>query len=44
MATRSDDEAKLAQVRSVLDRFDWERGDRQVALEEIDRIVFGDED
>ena len=31
--------AKLAEVRDVLAAFDWERDDRQYALEEIDRIV-----
>jgi hypothetical protein len=36
--------AKLAAVRGVLRAFDWERGDRQYALEEIERIVTaGDE-
>jgi hypothetical protein len=31
----------LAAIREVLIRFDWENGDRQLALEEIDRIAFG---
>jgi hypothetical protein len=35
---------KLAQVRDVLAAFDWECDDRQYALEEIDRIVFGGDD
>jgi hypothetical protein len=34
--------ATLARVRRVLAEFDWERDDRQLALEEIDRIVTGD--
>jgi len=38
----NDDAAKLAAVRGVLAAFDWERGDRQYALEEIDAIVSGD--
>ncbi len=37
-----DDSAKLAAVRDVLSNFDWERDDRQYALEEIDRIVTED--
>ena len=37
--TSNDDSAKLAAVRDVLAAFDWERDDRQYALEEIDRIV-----
>lgn len=35
----NDDSAKLAAVRDVLAAFDWESGDRQYALEEIDQIV-----
>ena len=31
--------AKLAAVRAVIAAFDWESGDRQYALEEIDAIV-----
>ena len=38
-----EDAAKLARVRDVLAAFDWERDDRQYALEAIDRIVFGGE-
>jgi ADP-ribose pyrophosphatase len=33
--------AKLDAVRGVLSAFDWERDDRQYALEEIERIVTG---
>ena len=36
--------AKLAKVRAVLVAFDWERDDRQYALEEIERIVTEGED
>lgn len=42
MTTPTDDSAKLAAVRSLLSAFDWERDDRQYALEEIDRIVMED--
>jgi hypothetical protein len=34
---------QLAAIRAVLARFDWERDDRQYALEEIDRIAGGDD-
>jgi hypothetical protein len=37
----SADAGKLAAIRAVLARFDWERDDRQLALEEIDRIAGG---
>jgi hypothetical protein len=33
--------AQLAAIRAVLAGFDWEFHDRQLALEEIDRIVGG---
>jgi hypothetical protein len=33
--------AQLAEVRAVLDAFDWEGDDRQYALEKIDGIVNG---
>ena len=33
--------AQLAEVRQVLDAFDWETDDRQYALEHIDDIVNG---
>jgi hypothetical protein len=36
----SEDQAKLAEIRQILSSFDWETGDRQLALEEIDLIVF----
>jgi hypothetical protein len=35
--------AQLAEVRAVLDAFDWEHSDRQYALEQIEQIVSGDE-
>jgi len=34
-------EDTLEAIREVLISFDWENGDRQLALEEIDRIAFG---
>jgi hypothetical protein len=37
----SPEAAKLAGVRAVLARFDWEHDDRQYALEKIERIVTG---
>jgi hypothetical protein len=36
--------AKLDAVRAVLSAFDWERDDRQYALEQIERIVTESED
>ena len=39
-----DAEARLAQIRDILNVFDWELDDRQYALEEIERIAFGDDD
>ena len=39
-----EDAGKLAAIRAVLARFDWERDDRQYALEEIESIVGGDHD
>jgi hypothetical protein len=33
--------AQLAEVRAVLEAFDWETGDRQFALEHVDDIVNG---
>jgi len=35
------DAGQLAEVRAVLDGFDWERDDRQYALEKIEQIVTG---
>ena len=32
---------QLAEIRLVLDAFDWETDDRQYALEQIDQIVSG---
>jgi hypothetical protein len=37
------DDPQLAQIRQILDAFDWESGDRQLALEAIERIVTGGE-
>jgi len=37
----AEDTRRLDAIREVLIRFDWENGDRQLALEEIDRIAFG---
>jgi hypothetical protein len=34
---------QLEEIRLVLEAFDWEMDDRQLALEEIDRIVSGGE-
>ena len=36
-----EDAGKLAAIRAVLARFDWEHDDRQYALEEIERIADG---
>jgi hypothetical protein len=38
-----EDAGKLAEVRAVLDSFDWGHDDLQYALEKIDRIVTGDD-
>lgn len=38
-STGGDATAKLDQIRAILAAFDWERDDRQYALEEIARIV-----
>ena len=35
--------AQLAEIRLVLEAFDWEFSDRQLALEAIDRIVNRDQ-
>ena len=35
------DAGRLAEIRAVLGQFDWERDDRQYALEEIERIADG---
>jgi len=37
----AEDTRLLEAIREVLISFDWENGDRQLALEEIDRIAFG---
>jgi hypothetical protein len=36
-------EGRLAAIRAVFARFDWEFDDRQYALEEIERIAGGDD-
>ena len=42
-ALSGDDPASpLEEIRVLLAAFDWEHSDRQLALEEIDRIVNGD--
>jgi hypothetical protein len=43
VADLEDAAAKLSAIRSVLDTFGWESGDRQIALEAIDRIQAGGE-
>jgi hypothetical protein len=37
----AEDTRRLNEIRGVLDRFNWEFGDRQLALEEIDRLADG---
>jgi hypothetical protein len=41
LADRQVDMRQLAGIRAVLDGFDWEFDDRQLALEAIERIVTG---
>ena len=41
LGERQDEGRQLAEVRAVLAAFDWERDDRQYALEHIDRIAGG---
>jgi hypothetical protein len=43
IAERQDDARQLAEVRALLEAFDWEFADRQYALEAIERIVTGGE-
>jgi hypothetical protein len=43
LAERQDGARQLAEVRAVLDGFNWEFDDRQLALEAIERIVTGGE-
>jgi hypothetical protein len=38
----AEDARRLSEIRDLLGRFDWEFGDRQLALEAIGRIVAGD--
>jgi hypothetical protein len=40
----ADDARCLREIRGVLARFDWERDDRQYALEAIERIAEGETD
>ena len=40
----AEDSRQLAEVRAVLDAFDWETDDRQYALKQIDDIVNGDDE
>jgi hypothetical protein len=39
IAERQDEGRQLAEIRAVLDAFDWEFDDRQLALEAIERIA-----
>jgi hypothetical protein len=39
LAERQAEASRLAEIRDVLAGFDWERHDRQLALERIDRIA-----
>jgi hypothetical protein len=41
LAVQRDAAGRLAEIRAVLAAFDWEHHDRQLALEEIDRIAGG---
>jgi hypothetical protein len=41
VAERQDGARQLAEVRALLEAFDWEFDDRQFALEAIERIVTG---
>jgi hypothetical protein len=41
LAERQDEARQLAEIRAVLAAFDWERDDRQYALETVERIVTG---
>ena len=36
-----EDSRRLYEIRALLAEFDWEHHDRQLALEEIDRIANG---
>jgi hypothetical protein len=40
----ADDARCLREIRALLARFDWERDDRQYALEAIERIAEGETD
>jgi hypothetical protein len=39
-----EDTRRLAEIREMLSRFDWEHDDRQLALEAIERIAEGETD
>jgi hypothetical protein len=41
LAERQAETRQLAAIRGVLAAFDWEHSDRQLALEEIERITSG---
>ncbi|HEV8279788.1 MAG TPA: hypothetical protein VGQ26_29425 [Streptosporangiaceae bacterium] len=41
LAERQAETRQLAEIRAVLAAFDWEFSDRQLALEEIERITSG---
>lgn len=43
-APKADDGRRLAAIRAVFEVFDWSTDDRQYALEEIERIVMGDDE
>jgi len=43
LAERQAETRQLAGIRAVLAAFDWEHSDRQLALEEIERITTGGE-
>jgi hypothetical protein len=44
MPRTAEDTWRLGEIRALLARFDWERDDRQLALEAVERIADGDED
>jgi hypothetical protein len=42
--TEAEDTRRLDAIRAVFTRFDWQRDDRQHALEKIERILNGDDE
>lgn len=40
--TKAVEPSQLVAIRALLAAFDWERDDRQLALERIEAIAFGD--